>query len=137
MPRAVIGREFGPPENYKPVALPRQPSGSFSLKRWCARRDSNARPPLPRRLGILPARGAQLRQRLDRAWRAQSLPGSGQPRRASGNELIRTPEFTASLSANYRHELANGSALELSGTAFYSGEFYWDRNSRLREPAYY
>ena len=55
---------------------------------------------------------------------------------ASGNDLIRTPEFTASLSANYRHELANGSALELSGTAFYSGEFYWDPNNRLREQPY-
>ena len=55
---------------------------------------------------------------------------------ATDKQLIRTPEFTASLSANYRHELANGSAIELSGTAFYSGEFYWNPSNRLKEPSY-
>lgn len=55
---------------------------------------------------------------------------------ATGNQLIRTPEFTASLSGNYRHELANGGSIELSGSGFYSGAFYWDPNNRLREKPY-
>jgi iron complex outermembrane receptor protein len=55
---------------------------------------------------------------------------------ATGNGLIRTPEFTASGSFTYRHELDNAGALELSGNAFYSGAFYWDPNNRLREEPY-
>ena len=55
---------------------------------------------------------------------------------ATGNQLIRTPEFTASLSAAYRHELGNGGSLDLSGSGFYSGAFYWDPNNRLREQPY-
>lgn len=55
---------------------------------------------------------------------------------ATGNQLIRSPEFTASLSAAYRHELGNGGSLDLSGSGFYSGAFYWDPNNRLREKPY-
>lgn len=55
---------------------------------------------------------------------------------ATGNELIRTPEFTASLAADYRVELARGDAVELSGSAYYSGRFFWDPGNRLKEGAY-
>jgi len=55
---------------------------------------------------------------------------------ATGNELIRTPEFTASLAADYRAELDGGGAIELSGSAFYSGHFFWDPGNRLKESAY-
>ena len=54
---------------------------------------------------------------------------------ATGNRLIRTPEFTASLSADYRIELGRG-ALDLSGAGSYSGPFYWDPGNRLREDEY-
>lgn len=55
---------------------------------------------------------------------------------AVGNELIRTPEFTTSLSANYRAELEGGSAVEINGSAFYSGRFFWDPGNRLKEASY-
>ena len=55
---------------------------------------------------------------------------------ATGNELIRTPEFTASLSADYRAELEGGSAVEISGSAYYSGRFFWDPGNRLKEDSY-
>ena len=55
---------------------------------------------------------------------------------ATGNNLIRTPEFTASLGPSYRKELANGGILELSGNAFYSGKFFWDPANRLKENSY-
>jgi iron complex outermembrane receptor protein len=55
---------------------------------------------------------------------------------ATGNELIRTPEFTASVSGAYRHELASGAAVDASASAFYSGSFFWDPGNRLREPSY-
>lgn len=55
---------------------------------------------------------------------------------ATGNQLIRTPEFTASASANYRHDLDNGGAIELSGSAFYSGSYFWDPINRLKEDSY-
>jgi len=63
-------------------------------------------------------------------------PCTGRPSTgASGNQLIRTPEFTASLSGEYHVDLASG-ALDLSATASYSGPFYWDPGNRLREDAY-
>ena len=55
---------------------------------------------------------------------------------ATGNELIRTPEFTASLSANYRAALDGGSAVEVNGSAYYSGRFFWDPGNRLKENGY-
>ena len=55
---------------------------------------------------------------------------------ATGNNLIRTPEITASLSPSYRHDLANGGTLDLSTTAFYSGNFFWDPANRLKESSY-
>lgn len=55
---------------------------------------------------------------------------------ATGNKVIRTPEFTASISGNYRHELPSGHAIEVNGTVFYSTEFFWSPAERQLEPAY-
>lgn len=55
---------------------------------------------------------------------------------ASGNDLIRTPEFTASISPSYQHRFADGSAIDASTTAFYSGSFFWDPGNRLEQEAY-
>jgi iron complex outermembrane receptor protein len=55
---------------------------------------------------------------------------------ATGNQLIRTPEFTASLGPSYRTQLNNGGTLELSGNLFYSGKFFWDPGNRLQEDSY-
>jgi iron complex outermembrane recepter protein len=65
-------------------------------------------------------------------------PCTGQPntRGAGGNELIRTPEFTASISPTYQHRFADGSAFDASATAFYSGRFFWDPGNRLEQAAY-
>jgi len=54
---------------------------------------------------------------------------------ASGNKMIRTPEFTANLTLNYRQELAEGE-FEASSTVAYSSGFYWDPGNKLKEPAY-
>lgn len=65
-------------------------------------------------------------------------PCTGQlnTRGAGGNELIRTPEFTASISPTYHHRFADGSVLDASATAFYSGRFFWDPGNRLEQQAY-
>ena len=55
---------------------------------------------------------------------------------ATGNQLIRTPEFTASLGPSYRTQLSNGGTLEMSGNLFYSGKFFWDPGNRLKEDNY-
>lgn len=55
---------------------------------------------------------------------------------ASGNDLIRTPEFTASISPSYRHVFGDGSSIDASTTAFYSGRFFWDPGNRVEQPAY-
>lgn len=55
---------------------------------------------------------------------------------ATGNQLIRTPEFTASLGPSYRTRLNNGGTLEMSGNLFYSGKFFWDPGNRLKEDNY-
>jgi iron complex outermembrane receptor protein len=55
---------------------------------------------------------------------------------ATGNQLIRTPEFTASLGPSYRTQLNNGGTLEMSGNLFYSGKFFWDPGNRLKEDNY-
>jgi len=55
---------------------------------------------------------------------------------ATGGELIRTPEFTASFAPSYRHEFADSGALDLSANAFYSGRFFWDPANRLEQPSY-
>jgi iron complex outermembrane receptor protein len=55
---------------------------------------------------------------------------------ATGNQLIRTPEITASLGPSYRARLNNGGTIEMSGNLFYSGKFFWDPGNRLEEGSY-
>jgi iron complex outermembrane receptor protein len=55
---------------------------------------------------------------------------------ATGNQLIRTPEITASLGPIYRARLNNGGTIEMSGNLFYSGKFFWDPGNRLEEGSY-
>ena len=54
---------------------------------------------------------------------------------ATGNELIRTPEFTAFVSGTFSHELPTGS-LEANVTASYSDSFFWHVNNRLKQPSF-
>lgn len=55
---------------------------------------------------------------------------------ATGNNLIRTPEFTASLGPSYSVDLDNGGTLDLSANAFWSGSFFWDAGNRIEEDDY-
>lgn len=55
---------------------------------------------------------------------------------AAGKQLIRTPEFTASLGPSYNQTFGNGGKMELSGNVFYSGKFFWDPANRLEEGTY-
>lgn len=55
---------------------------------------------------------------------------------ATGNNLIRTPEFTASLGPSYSVDLNNGGTLDLSANAFWSGSFFWDPANRIEEDSY-
>lgn len=52
---------------------------------------------------------------------------------ASGLRLIRVPERTVSLSADYTFPAAGGN-VTLSGNAFYQGDLHWSVDGRLRNP---
>ncbi len=54
---------------------------------------------------------------------------------ATGNELIRTPEFTAFVSGTFTHELPKGS-LRANVTGSYSDSFFWHVNNRLKQPSF-
>lgn len=54
---------------------------------------------------------------------------------ATGNKMIRTPDFTAFVSGTFTQELPKGS-LELTGTASYSDSFFWHVNNRLQQPSF-
>jgi iron complex outermembrane recepter protein len=54
---------------------------------------------------------------------------------ATGNKMIRTPEFTAFVSGTFNHELERGS-LQANVTASYSDSFFWHVNNRLQQPAF-
>jgi iron complex outermembrane receptor protein len=54
---------------------------------------------------------------------------------ATGNELIRTPEFTAFVSGTFTHELPKGS-LQANVTASYSDSFFWHVNNRIKQPSF-
>ena len=54
---------------------------------------------------------------------------------ASGLEMQRSPEFTATLGANYFMELAGGD-LNLSGTLYYTSAFFFDTYETYEEDAY-
>ncbi len=53
----------------------------------------------------------------------------------SGNQMIRTPEWSGSVTGNYHHDFAAGT-LTLSGTVFYSSEVFYEFGNRVRQPAY-
>ena len=54
---------------------------------------------------------------------------------ASGLRLVRTPQTTASVSADYTAPLAGGK-LTFSGNVFYQGDLNWQIDGRLRQPDY-
>jgi iron complex outermembrane receptor protein len=58
------------------------------------------------------------------------------PGNASGNEMVRSPEWTANLTASYEGQIATGT-LRASATGSYNGGFYWDAGNRLKQPAYF
>lgn len=53
----------------------------------------------------------------------------------SGNDLIRAPRYTLSLSADWTQEF-NGGMLAVNGTVYRSDKTYFDFGNRLRQPAY-
>ena len=54
---------------------------------------------------------------------------------ATGNKLIRTPEFTAFASGTFTHELPEGS-LQANVTGSYSDSFFLHVNNRLKQPSF-
>lgn len=54
---------------------------------------------------------------------------------ASGNDLIRTPEFTAFGSATYTQDVGAGE-IEANTTVSYSSSFFWHPDNRLKQPAF-
>lgn len=69
-------------------------------------------------------------------------PGGGPPlgnltttADATGNDLIRAPRHTLSLTADWSHELYGGT-LGVNVSAFRSAKTYYDFGNRLRQPAY-
>lgn len=54
---------------------------------------------------------------------------------ASGQRLVRTPETTASIAADYTAPLLGGN-LTVSGNVFYQGTLNWQVDGRLRQPDY-
>ena len=54
---------------------------------------------------------------------------------ATGNQLYRTPEFTAFVSGTATYQLPKGS-LEANATASYSDSFFWHVNNRLKQPSF-
>jgi iron complex outermembrane receptor protein len=55
-------------------------------------------------------------------------------RDVTGNENVRSPNWTANLALDYRWEFGNGSSLIPSVNFYYSGKFFWDVGNRLVEP---
>ena len=57
------------------------------------------------------------------------------PMDASGKTMIRSPDFTANISANYDVQLSRG-LLTFSGTAYFSTKVYYDPIDQLAQPGY-
>lgn len=55
----------------------------------------------------------------------------------SGNEILRSPELTATLGAAYRMDLADGSGLDFSGTLYYTSDFYFDAVNTYEQDSYH
>lgn len=54
---------------------------------------------------------------------------------AAGMRMQRTPEFTANLGASYSTPLAGG-VLDLSGTLYYTSDFYFDSSEQFKQDSY-
>lgn len=54
---------------------------------------------------------------------------------ASGNQMQRSPEFTASLGVNYATLLLDGE-LNMSGTLYHTSDFYFDSSEDYRQDSY-
>lgn len=54
---------------------------------------------------------------------------------ASGKDMLRSPEVTATLGANYRTPLGGGQ-LGLSGNLYYTSSFFFDSHERYKEEGY-
>jgi iron complex outermembrane receptor protein len=54
-------------------------------------------------------------------------------RDVTGNQNVRSPEWTFNAAADYRIRLANGGSLTPSGNIYYSSSFFWEVGNRLRE----
>ena len=52
-----------------------------------------------------------------------------------GKRLVRTPELSGSISANYRQTIGSGE-LRASGTVAYTGSQFWSVGNRIEQPAY-
>ena len=52
--------------------------------------------------------------------------------------MLRAPEYTLGGGFNWEHDINNGpvGAIGASGNVFYSGEYFWDFDNRLRQPEY-
>lgn len=54
----------------------------------------------------------------------------------SGNQLPRAPDFTFNIGANYHRRFSNGSAIRLSGNAYFSDSYPWDSGGRIFQDSY-
>jgi iron complex outermembrane receptor protein len=66
------------------------------------------------------------------------IPGGGNtqlPRDVSGNQMVRSPEWTVSLGLDYETTIADGRFLA-STNIFLSDSFQWDVDNRLQQEAY-
>lgn len=55
---------------------------------------------------------------------------------ASGNQMVRSPEFTASTTFNYHRDLGGDRRLDVSVTPYYSSRVYFDFANTLSQDAY-
>jgi iron complex outermembrane receptor protein len=53
---------------------------------------------------------------------------------ASGNRMIRTPEYTLGMNGVYHIPFGDGSEMAISGSVLYSAPFFWSPAERLEEP---
>lgn len=53
----------------------------------------------------------------------------------SGNTMVRSPEITATVSANYRLPVGEGT-LDLGADIYHSDSFFWAPDNRLTQPSY-
>lgn len=56
---------------------------------------------------------------------------------AKGNRMIRTPDFVATLSADYKFKLAGGSGIGLNVSYAYNDGFFWEPDNRTHQDAYH